>query len=194
MPKTRSDILHALESYLPQTTDAMEASHVLKMIDFVRRTPKAFERDHEALGHITAGCLVVSNDFRHVLLNLHGQTKTYINFGGHADGDEDVLATALRELAEEAGIADATCNGHIFDVDVHYIAPHIRQGEMVPPHLHYDVQYLAVVPKDVTFAISHESDDIRWFTLEEALEMHSANLSKDLQMNRLLNKVKALQS
>lgn len=189
----RADVIDALEAYFPKAEMLAEKAHVLKTIDFIRRTPEAFERDHEALGHVTAGGLVVSTDLRHVLLNHHTQAGIFMNFGGHCDGDEDIFATAKKEVTEESGITTATCDRIIFDVDIHAIPPHTRQGVEVPWHLHYDINFLVIVPHDVEFSVSEESVELKWFTLDEALMLQTKLVNKNFQLQRMFQKVRALQ-
>lgn len=189
----RQALLANLQTYFASAFDDTERAHVLATIHFIRNTQKAFERDHEALGHVTASALVVSEDGNQVLLNKHAITKRYINFGGHCEGEENVEENALRELEEEAGITVPQTDG-IFDVDIHYVAPHIRQGQHVPPHLHYDISYLFRVPANIAFKISEESDDIRWFPLEEVLAANPLGSGKDGQMHRMFSKIKHSQA
>src|ERR1044071_8835169 len=58
----------------------------------------------------------------------------WLQLGGHADGNPDVLAVALREAQEESGFKKIhALSDEIFDVDVHSIPKHGAE----PAHFHY---------------------------------------------------------
>ena len=65
----------------------------------------------------------------------------------------------------------------IVDVDIHPIPA--RPGE--PAHLHLDTRFLVWSEKAYPPQINHESNDLRWLTLEEA-----RGLDLDESVERLL--------
>lgn len=133
------------------------------MIAFVRRHPDCFERSL-AIGHITGSAWILSGDGKRALLSHHRKLNKWLQLGGHADGDADVLRVALREAREESGLAGITpVSADIFDVDVHAIPA--RSGE--PAHLHYDVRFLFRVTGDERFRVSDESHDLAWVAPDE---------------------------
>ena len=115
-------------------------------------------------GHLTASALVVDPSRRRALLMHHRKLDKWLQMGGHADGDADLRAVALKEAFEECGIAGlALANGGApVDLDVHEVRP---PGE--PPHLHLDVRFLALAPPDAVAVANHESHELRWFDLDE---------------------------
>ena len=56
--------------------------------------------------HLTASAWVVSPDRKQVLLAYHDLYDSWAWLGGHADGDRDLLAAALREAREESGLEE----------------------------------------------------------------------------------------
>jgi 8-oxo-dGTP pyrophosphatase MutT (NUDIX family) len=186
---SRADILAMMEGHEP--FDVEELRNKLMGLYLVRTVEGIFRRECNEPGHVCGSALVSNMDGSRVLLNKHGQTGLYINFGGHADGDENVFGVAKRELLEEAGIEGAECSGKLFDIDVHAMHAHVRKGEPVPEHVHVDLTWLFRVPDNVAWVISEESSDIRWFTLEEAMAIHYSSPDKDAQMERLYRKVAA---
>ncbi len=77
----------------------------------------------------------------------------------------DVFAVAVREFQEESGITvEPGILWNIFMVDVHGI-PVDKKG--TPPHKHFDIMYLGVIPEDTPFVRQEiEVDDIRWFDID----------------------------
>jgi len=88
--------------------------------------------------------------------------------GGHVEGEEPPAVAALREGAEESGLADLRLAGGIFDLDVHGIPA--AKGE--PEHAHFDVRYLARTDAPHAIALDRaESNDLVWVTLDRAAEL-----------------------
>jgi 8-oxo-dGTP pyrophosphatase MutT (NUDIX family) len=115
--------------------------------------------------HFTGSALVVSWDAARVLLHHHRKLDRWLQFGGHCGGSEDVLSVARREAFEESGIAGlAPVSNQPFDLDIHEIP--VFGAE--PAHEHYDVRYRFAAPNRATATISCESNELRWFTLEQA--------------------------
>jgi 8-oxo-dGTP pyrophosphatase MutT (NUDIX family) len=156
--------MQTLLSYQP--ADAHEAADRRAMIALLEAGGPCFERAH-LWAHFTGSALLTDRAGTLVLLNHHRVLDRWMHFGGHADGDPDLLAVAARELAEESGIATAVpaCGG-IFDIDIHPIP--YRADKAEPAHLHYDVRYLFRMTDDTPFAASDESVALRWCGYEEA--------------------------
>jgi 8-oxo-dGTP pyrophosphatase MutT (NUDIX family) len=113
-------------------------------------------------GHLTASALVMDEHLSRVLLTLHPKAGRWLQLGGHCEiGDESLRAAALREVIEESGIAAVTMSDEPIHIDRHPITCTGGASE------HLDVQYLATVPADAREVMSDESDDLRWFALDE---------------------------
>ena len=125
--------------------------------------PRCFHRDHLP-GHITGSAWITNSYFTKVLLVHHAKLNKWLQPGGHADGDENVMNVALRELQEETGLTKAALNrDSIFDIDIHTIP---ARGDS-PEHLHYDVRFLFSTDENDSLTINHESHDIQWVNLSE---------------------------
>lgn len=155
----RRQLCEQLLTYIARTP--ARARVATQVLDFVLHTPDCFERSHTA-GHITGSAWVVSPDGEKALLTLHRKLRLWVQPGGHADGDPDILRVALREALEETGIKGLTplCPD-IYDIDIHLIPARPQSGD--PEHLHYDVRYLLQAPHE-QYVISDESDALGWFT------------------------------
>jgi len=55
-------------------------------------------------GHFTGSAWIVSPDRSRILMTHHKKLGKWIQLGGHADGENDLLKVALREAKEESGI------------------------------------------------------------------------------------------
>jgi 8-oxo-dGTP pyrophosphatase MutT (NUDIX family) len=133
-------------------------------LDFLARHPDAMSRSC-ALGHLTASALVMDEDRTRVLLTLHPKVGRWLQLGGHCEpADVTFRGAALREAIEESGIADVEISRTPLRLDRHPVPCGGRISE------HLDVEFLALVPGDAEAVMSEESDDLRWFGVDELPE------------------------
>jgi 8-oxo-dGTP pyrophosphatase MutT (NUDIX family) len=163
----RKNILTLLEQYLLKYTN--EKNTTEKFIQFVKDNQDCFERKLQR-GHLTGSAWVLNNNKTHVLLTHHKKLNKWLQLGGHADGDSNIINVALREVEEESGLTEIELlSKEIFDLDAHVIPA--RGNE--PEHIHYDVRFLFKVTGDEKYIVSHESFDLAWIKLDEVDEISS---------------------
>lgn len=113
--------------------------------------------------HVTAGAVVLSVDHRRVLLTLHAKARRWFHLGGHCEaGDGTLAAAALREAAEESGVAGLTIDPEPVHLDRHTV-PFCGDHGSVD---HLDVRFVAVAPDGAGHAVSEESLDVRWWPVD----------------------------
>lgn len=157
----RRDLLEKLRRHQP--FDAGEGDSLRRIESFVRDHPDCFERTL-SIGHITGSAWLLDESGTRVLLTHHRKLNKWLQLGGHAEGDPDILAVALREAREESGLSRIEAiNGNIYDVDVHLIPALAGEAE----HYHYDVRFLLTAVGETVVRVSDESHDLAWVTAEE---------------------------
>lgn len=114
-------------------------------------------------GHFTGSAWLVSGDGRRTLLTHHRKLDRWLQPGGHADGDADLSAVALREAEEESGLTGLVLEPVIFDLDRHWIP---ERGE-VPGHWHHDVRFVVRAAGSERFSVSDESHALAWRDITE---------------------------
>lgn len=133
-----------------------------------------FSRENTA-AHMTASAWVVSPDRTKVLMAYHNLYDSWAWLGGHADGEEDLLQVALREVREESGIHDVRpVSEDIFSLEALCVDGHVKKGSYVSSHIHLNVTYL--LEADPSQELHHKVDENKaaaWFGLEEACEKSS---------------------
>lgn len=152
------DLKKSLENYYP--LNQYEKDVKIDMLQLLASNKDCFQRFSEA-GHFTGSCWLVNNDNSKFLLTLHKKLGFWLQLGGHADGDSNLLRVAIKEAYEESGLSNiVVLSPEIFDIDLHYIP---KFGS-VPGHYHYDVRFLLKnCDSDDKIKISDESNDLRWF-------------------------------
>lgn len=147
----------------------------------------AFHRDHTP-GHFTASALVLDRELTRVLLTHHRKLDIWIQLGGHADGQADLLSAARREAQEESGIEKIdVAHPAIIDLDIHPIPPHGSESG----HDHFDVRYAFYADPTAPLIVSDESHDLAWVAIER-LSDFSAERSLHRAVARALGTVTQL--
>lgn len=155
---TRESLVATLSKYVTQYPE--ESDFVPRFLELLTQEG-CFQRNHLP-GHITGSAWIVNESVTKVLMVQHGSLRRWLQPGGHADGEENVLNTARREAFEETGLSNLTLIGTQFlDIDIHPIpAKH-----HFPAHYHYDVRFLFIGDEKQELRISDESTDLKWIDL-----------------------------
>lgn len=127
------------------------------VLAFCERHPDALHRSCPT-GHLTGSAVVVDPAAGTTLLVHHLKLGRWLQPGGHADGDGNLGSVALREAAEETGLAGLQLVTPAIDIDVHTIPG--RTGE--PEHVHLDLRSLVLVGDSLHLAPNHETLGARW--------------------------------
>ena len=162
MTPPRAELLRLLTAYSSVEHD--EQRYRLQMLEAAAVAVDPFDRHEYAPGHFTASAFIIHPDGDRVLLIHHGKIGIWVQPGGHVDPDDPgLIAAAMREVAEETGVADLTPIGDgLFDIDVHEFPESPGQ----PRHLHFDLRFGFVAGSGV-LAPTDEVKDCRWVRLDE---------------------------
>ena len=163
-----SDIRRAIAAYVPRCEQ--EEKDRAFILAFLERNPDAFFRSNP-VAHMTASAWVVNPARDRVLMVYHKIYDSWSWTGGHADGDEDLPAVALREVREETGVQSARLvSDEILSLEVLTVDGHEKRGEYVSSHLHLNVTYLIEADEhDALTVCEEENSGVRWFTPDQAL-------------------------
>lgn len=163
------NLIQQIEKYIPQ--GEQEACDKEQMLRFLECNPDCLTRENR-IGHFTASVWAVNRERTKTLMVYHNLYDSWSWIGGHADGEADLLSVALRELWEETGVQHSRpVSSEIFSLETLTVDGHIKKGNYVPSHLHFNVTYLVEADEDEPLVINEaENKGVRWWTFEEALK------------------------
>ena len=141
------------------------------ILAFLDKNENAFSREN-LTAHMTASAWVVNAGRDKVLMVYHKLYDSWSWTGGHADGEEDLAAVALREVREETGVKSARLIGRdILSLEILTVDGHEKHGKYVPSHLHMNVTYLVEADENDPLSICEaENSGVQWFSPEAALK------------------------
>ena len=164
----RTALIEKLENYKPYNEqEAADRGEILRQL---KSFPDIFTREN-LNAHMTASSWIVNPARTKVLMVYHNIYDSWSWTGGHADGETDLLAAALREAKEETGITKVRpVTEDIYSLEILTVDGHVKHGKYVSSHLHLNVTYLLEADED---EILHKKDDensgVAWFGLDEAI-------------------------
>lgn len=161
------DIIRQIEAYRPYNEqEVRDRAAMLRALSAVERV---FERESELM-HMTASAWIVNAARERALMAYHNIYRSWSWLGGHADGERDLLAVALREACEESGLDRVRpVLTAPFSLEILPVAGHEKRGAYVPSHLHLNVTYLLEADEGAPLAArAGENSGVRWFALDEA--------------------------
>ena len=137
------------------------------------------------LVHITSSGYIVNRNRTKVLMIHHNIYNTWAWTGGHADGDSDLLAVAIREAMEETGVKNIKpVTNEILSLDVIEVLGHVKRGSYVSAHLHLNVCYLLEADENDDLIIKRdENSGVQWLPINK-LDKYSS----EPHMVKLYNK------
>lgn len=145
------------------------------------------------IAHITSSAFILNKRKDKTLMIHHNIYNSWSWTGGHADGEENFLAVAIREAKEETGVKNVKpISSDIFSIDILPVLGHIKKGKYVCAHLHLSIAYLVEVDEDeFLIAKLDENSGVKWIPVEEMAE-YSNEPHMQKVYNKLITKVKEL--
>ena len=185
----REELLQQLAAYEPY--NEQEAADRALILECLTTSEDVFSRENR-LAHMTASAWVVNRARSKVLMAYHNIYDSWSWLGGHADGEEDLLAVALREVREESGVKNVRpASEDIFSLEVLTVDGHMKRGKYVSSHLHLNVTYLLIADDTNVLTVKpDENSGVKWFTPEGAVEASSEKWFREHIYNKLNEKMR----
>lgn len=187
--ETREKLVESIKKYKP--FNEQEEMDKALILNWIENNENAFLREN-TVAHITASAWVVNRDRSKVLMAYHNIYNSWSWLGGHADGETDLLAVAVREVKEEAGISNVRpVSDEIFSLESLTVDGHVKKGKYVSSHLHLNVTYLLEADSEESVSIkADENSGVAWFSPEEALKKSTEPWFVEHVYSKLVEKTK----
>jgi len=151
-----------------------------RMIELIETYDNCFERSC-LQGHFTGSAWILNQNYNKTLMVHHKKIGTWLQPGGHADGEEDLFTVGENEAKEETGLQEfISIKKDIFDLDIHLI-PKYKE---VAAHFHFDIRILMIAHDEEQTARSQESNDVKWIPLKTI----NRYIAKGSSINRMVRK------
>lgn len=163
----------AIAEYTPGCEQ--EAAEKALMLRWIDAYPQTILTRQNEFAHMTSSAMVFDPSMQHVLMVYHNIYHSWAWMGGHADGDDDMLVTALREAREESGLETLTpvCPNPT-GLDILTVTGHFKRGKWVAPHLHLSLCYSFIADPDQPLRIKpDENSGVQWLPLDRLSEFVS---------------------
>lgn len=143
--------------------------------------------------HVTSSAFVVNGNRDKVLMVHHNIYNSWSWTGGHADGKEDLLSVALREVKEETGVKNLyPISRDIFSLDILSVVGHMKKGDYISPHLHLSVAYLIEGDENEELIVkTDENSGVKWISIGE-IDTYSNEAHMKKVYEKIICKMKKL--
>lgn len=155
-----------IENYIP--FDEQEKKDKEQFLRFIDTFDDVLTRDN-IFGHFSASAFLVNKKRNKMIVVYHIINDGWIYPGGHADGDDNLLSVAVREVEEETGLKAKILDENIYAIQSAPVKGHIKSGKYVSSHIHFDVLYLMEADDRSPLKYKeNESKGVKWISFEEA--------------------------
>ena len=162
---------------------------MLKYIDY---NHDVLTRSNET-AHFTASAWVINPSENKLLMIYHNIYKSWAWTGGHADGEENLLSVAIREVQEETGITKVVpVTDHIFSLEIITVDGHMKKGKYISSHLHLNITFLLKALEDEKLITKpDENSGVKWMGIEEAVSASNEPWMQEIyrKLNRKLKEI-----
>lgn len=122
--------------------------------------------------HLTASGFIVNKQRTKVLCIFHNIYKSWTWVGGHADGCDDLMFVAQKEISEETSLKNfKPIIDDPISVEILPVKGHFKNGRYVSAHQHLNVTYLFEADENESIHIlEEENSDIAWLMFDELIK------------------------
>lgn len=187
---------YLLSKYVP--FDNLEQLDLAKFREFVKKFQNHIYNRAPNQPVITASAIVINPEFTKILIMHHKLHNFYKQFGGHADGESDLLRVATNELSEESGANGKLISENPFDI-IRWDFPEMTKNNVFyPAHDCFDVAFLFMMNENEKLRPNKkEVLNTKWESLEKWRDysdtknpVYARNPQNFNYQQRIYNKIK----
>lgn len=174
-----------------EATIAQEVKDKEMFIKYLDTFEDVITRNNEIV-HFVTSAFVVNKEKTKVLMIYHNIYNSWGWVGGHADGETDLLAVAIREVEEETGVQNVKVLSDICVIDTLPVLGHVKKGKYVPAHIHLSVAYILEADESENIRIQEEENsNVAWLDIDKVIDMCTEEHMKPLY-KKIINKLKEM--
>ena len=179
-----------IENYKPYNEQEEKDKEV--MLKYINTFDDVLTRNNE-FGHFTASAWVVNKERTKVLMIYHNIYKSWAWTGGHADGEDDLLGVAIREVKEETGVQNVKAlSNDIFSLEIACVNGHEKREKYVASHVHLNVTYLLEVDEKELLKIKEdENSGVKWVNIEDVPNISNEKWMVERVYKKIIEKLKS---
>jgi ADP-ribose pyrophosphatase len=184
-------LIEEIENYVPYNDTEVKEKEIF--LDYINRFDDVLTRKNEII-HFTSSALVLNEKRDKALMIHHNIYNSWYPPGGHADGDEDLLNVATKEVGEETGLKNIkVLDDNIFSLETFPILTHFKRGAWVSAHIHANVTYLLEASEEEVLEIKEdENSNVAWIPINELVDA-IADIHLKHVYEKLIKKAKELE-
>ena len=184
-----SKLYQEIRSYMP--SDEREACDKAVILGFMEKNEDVFSRENK-IAHMTTSAWIINKERTKVLMIYHNIYNSWAWMGGHADGEKDLFLVCKKEVEEESGLKNLVpLKEGIFALNILTVNPHVKRGQFVNAHLHFDVEYLFEADEREAVRMKEdENSGVAWVEIEKINEAVTEEHMKPIYA-RLMEKIEA---
>lgn len=143
------------------------------MLQYLELFPDTIGTRQCEIAHMTASSLIFNKDRGKLLMVYHNIYRSWSWTGGHADGEQDLLLTAVREAKEETGLMEVRpIRKEAQGLHILPVWGHFKRGRFVSSHQHLNLTYFLEADEEAKLQMKEdENSGVAWIALEELRDM-----------------------
>lgn len=175
-----------IKNYIPfNEQEEVDKEYFLKFMD----TYDNVLTRNNVIGHFTSSAFVVNKE-RTKMLCVYHIINGWTYPRGHADGEENLLSVAIREVEEETGLKPKLLDENIFSIQTWATDGCIKHEKYVPAHIHFDVVYIMEADELETLSFrEEESKGVKWIDFKNAADKDIVDFIRPIH-KKLIEKLK----
>ena len=172
-------------------SDEQEQGDKEYFLKFIEKFEDTLTRNN-IFGHFSSSAFIINGTQDKTVLVYHNIFDGWVYPGGHADGEENLLNVAIREVEEETGLKAKVLDNKIYAIQANPVPSHTKNGEFISAHTHFDVIYLLEANDTIPLIYREdESKGVKWVSLEEMEKENLVPFVKPIH-RRLIKKLKKI--
>ena len=168
----KEQLIQKIQEFQP--CNQQEAQDKLLMLKLLGEDTDLSRREN-LMVHLTASAWVVNPERTKLLMAYHNLYNSWAWLGGHADGNFDLSAVAIKEAREEAGLQEVRLvTDDILSLEILTVNGHEKKGSYVPSHLHLNCTYLLEADPDAPVRVKEdENSRVGWIDFDDIVNKSS---------------------